>query len=485
MKKLSCLMLGASFMFCIFAQSITWETLIPFESDDDGPVGIDITDTGEIIVAYYTNGPNESVWVEDSLAHSPVTKVARLNPTGIFNRIEDHGHLFNHNVTGIGRTEKGYSLLGNYLTSMFQYGTWQYPSSTLLIGFGESEIDTIEYKNDDLRHYKSRTIKTSTDYEPLVIISKIPFPGMAGGITEDFVIDLKDSLILNSGHVSIPDSIDFEKGSFYLNDIDITAEKGLFLTGRMISPEGYDDHLVYLISMDDKRNVLWENYNFVYSDVYRYYHSVSHTQGGGCIAGAYSAGNHLMKYDSEGIFEYSIGPYPGSLLYNHTEFIYHIGNNEYLFKIKGSDTVYKITDTGIELIEDWSLAIEGIKTVRAVENGFIAAGVKDGNIWIRGFDATTGIEDISGVPSVTTLYQNYPNPFNPVTQIRFALAKTADVKLSVYNIAGQIVAELVNGKKKSGFHTVFFNGEKLNSGVYYYILEVDGIAQSRRMLLIK
>jgi hypothetical protein len=83
------------------------------------------------------------------------------------------------------------------------------------------------------------------------------------------------------------------------------------------------------------------------------------------------------------------------------------------------------------------------------------------------------------------LYQNYPNPFNPVTKIKFALAKTADVKLSVYNINGQKVAKLLNEKMKSGFHSVFFDGEILNSGVYYYVLEVEGITQSRRMLLIK
>jgi hypothetical protein len=102
---------------------------------------------------------------------------------------------------------------------------------------------------------------------------------------------------------------------------------------------------------------------------------------------------------------------------------------------------------------------------------------------------TCGIEDnddafVAGERGFE-LYQNYPNPFNPVTQIKFALSKSADVKLYVYNMAGQKVVELVNGKMKSGFHTVFFDGEKLNSGVYYYVLEVEGITQSRRMLLIK
>jgi hypothetical protein len=83
------------------------------------------------------------------------------------------------------------------------------------------------------------------------------------------------------------------------------------------------------------------------------------------------------------------------------------------------------------------------------------------------------------------LYQNYPNPFNPVTQIKFALTKTADVKLSVYNISGQKVAELANGSKQAGTHTVDFDGSKLNSGIYYYTLEVEGKAITKKMVLTK
>jgi hypothetical protein len=291
--------------------------------------------------------------------------------------------------------------------------------------------------------------------------------------------------MIHSDHISVPDTIDFEKGSFDVSDIDVSSENGTILTGRMINPAGYDDHLVYLIRMDTESNVLWENYHFIWTDVYRYYFSVSHTPDGGCIAGAYSDANYLMKYNSEGNLEYSLGPYPGSLLYNYVEFIHFIGNNEYLFKIKGNNTVYKIIDTGTGLIEDWCVELEGLKAVRAVENGFVAAGVREGNIWIKRFDATTGIEDTSGLPSVTVLHQNYPNPFNPVTQLKFDLAKTCNVKLSIYNVNGQKIAELADGIRNAGFHDVEFDGSRLNSGVYYYTLEVDSKSMTKRMLMVK
>ncbi|MBU4487437.1 MAG: T9SS type A sorting domain-containing protein [Candidatus Delongbacteria bacterium] len=83
------------------------------------------------------------------------------------------------------------------------------------------------------------------------------------------------------------------------------------------------------------------------------------------------------------------------------------------------------------------------------------------------------------------LYQNYPNPFNPSTQIKFAIAKTAVVKLSVYNINGQLVSELAKGVKNAGCHIVDFDGRDLNSGVYYYTLSVDGKNITKKMIILK
>jgi hypothetical protein len=89
------------------------------------------------------------------------------------------------------------------------------------------------------------------------------------------------------------------------------------------------------------------------------------------------------------------------------------------------------------------------------------------------------------IPEKTVLHQNYPNPFNPATQIKFDLAKTGNVKLSIYNVSGQKIAELADGIRNAGFHTVEFNGSRLNSGVYYYNLEVDGKNITKKMVLTK
>jgi hypothetical protein len=101
--------------------------------------------------------------------------------------------------------------------------------------------------------------------------------------------------------------------------------------------------------------------------------------------------------------------------------------------------------------------------------------------------ATTGIDEQNSLilPEKITLFHNYPNPFNPVTQIRFALAEKTDISLNVYNTAGQKVAGLASGTFQSGSHTVDFDGGRLNSGVYYYTLEADGKALTKKMILLK
>ncbi|MDY0016452.1 MAG: kelch repeat-containing protein [Candidatus Delongbacteria bacterium] len=118
--------------------------------------------------------------------------------------------------------------------------------------------------------------------------------------------------------------------------------------------------------------------------------------------------------------------------------------------------------------------------------GYIVTGQTDDGyvkeLW--SYTVETGITEAL-LPEETVLYQNYPNPFNPVTQIRFALSKIAEVKLDVYNISGQRVAELASGTLNAGHYAVDFDGSRFNSGLYYYTLEVDGKAITREMVLTK
>jgi len=103
--------------------------------------------------------------------------------------------------------------------------------------------------------------------------------------------------------------------------------------------------------------------------------------------------------------------------------------------------------------------------------------------------STTEVEDngnTEGTPQNYILLQNYPNPFNPNTNIEFEIKKDSKVKLTVYNLLGQEVAELVNGDINAGTHKVEFNGANLASGIYVYRLEADNkFTETRKMVLMK
>ncbi len=81
------------------------------------------------------------------------------------------------------------------------------------------------------------------------------------------------------------------------------------------------------------------------------------------------------------------------------------------------------------------------------------------------------------------LEQNYPNPFNPSTTIRFSLTHRANVKLTIYNLLGEKVAELVRGEIDAGNHEVHFNASNLASGVYYCRILAGTLTQVRSMVL--
>jgi hypothetical protein len=96
-----------------------------------------------------------------------------------------------------------------------------------------------------------------------------------------------------------------------------------------------------------------------------------------------------------------------------------------------------------------------------------------------------GLTDGAEIPSRFRLAQNYPNPFNPTTMIHFDLSRADKVTLKVYNIIGQQVATLVDGKLQAGTYQVPFDADNLASGVYFYKLSSSVQSETRKMVLLK
>ena len=95
------------------------------------------------------------------------------------------------------------------------------------------------------------------------------------------------------------------------------------------------------------------------------------------------------------------------------------------------------------------------------------------------------IEAIVELPKKFVLYQNYPNPFNPLTTIEFDIAEDVDVRLEIFNLRGQKVAELINGKLEAGRYSVVVDFKDMPSGVYFYILRAGNFVGVKKMVLMK
>jgi len=97
-----------------------------------------------------------------------------------------------------------------------------------------------------------------------------------------------------------------------------------------------------------------------------------------------------------------------------------------------------------------------------------------------------GVEKNSGVvPNGFELAQNYPNPFNPSTVINFSIPLKGTVNLSVFNLLGQKVTELVNEELSAGSYNFSFDASSLSSGIYVYSIQVNDFVETKKMMLLK
>jgi hypothetical protein len=103
----------------------------------------------------------------------------------------------------------------------------------------------------------------------------------------------------------------------------------------------------------------------------------------------------------------------------------------------------------------------------------------------------TGNEDlVIVIPAANFLGNNYPNPFNPSTTFQFGLKQAQNVKITIYNVRGQVVKTLVNGMTPAGIHNIVWNGKDNNnraiaSGMYFYKMETNDYSKVKKTILLK
>ena len=97
----------------------------------------------------------------------------------------------------------------------------------------------------------------------------------------------------------------------------------------------------------------------------------------------------------------------------------------------------------------------------------------------------TEVEKTSNPSQFRLALNNYPNPFNPVTKIVYTVPRRGRVMLTVYNVLGQKVAQLVDEVKPAGEYSLLFDAVSMNSGVYLCRLDAGGEQITRKLLLMR
>jgi 6-phosphogluconolactonase (cycloisomerase 2 family) len=97
---------------------------------------------------------------------------------------------------------------------------------------------------------------------------------------------------------------------------------------------------------------------------------------------------------------------------------------------------------------------------------------------------------IAGLPTNYAISQNYPNPFNPVTTIRYQIPEDVQVRITVHNLLGQVVATLVDEQLLAGYYSKIWDGQnhaglRVASGVYLYRIQAGNFIKTKKMLLLK
>jgi uncharacterized protein (TIGR02145 family) len=161
-------------------------------------------------------------------------------------------------------------------------------------------------------------------------------------------------------------------------------------------------------------------------------------------------------------------------------------------RIAGENTEIEVMNTYQTLTISYDLVLdagEHMNWVLSTENGkeYILEGTDE---IIVPTEETFTLERKAIIPIAYTLHQNYPNPFNPITSLRYDLPEQAQVTLTVYDLMGREVTQLINTIQEAGYKSVQWNatdtfGKPVSAGVYLYQIRAGEFVQTKKMVLLK
>jgi hypothetical protein len=242
---------------------------------------------------------------------------------------------------------------------------------------------------------------------------------------------------------SKPQQPTFSPDRFTVPAVD-TANRLIYMAG------GTTFHVVDM----DTREVMWDVFGRVFGVSPTVYDGTVYTIRG-AILRAYDGrtGDSLWAYRCPEYFISGIVHYDPELIGSE---YYPIVANGHLYA-SSCDSIYAFDLKNYELV--WTYPVAGHISI-AHEQLYVSSW--DGVVHAFGpgpTDVEEGEEIEIVLPSEFTLNQNYPNPFNASTRIDYSLTRAVNVKITIYNILGETVRELVDEYKPAGEYMVIWNGK--------------------------
>ena len=214
--------------------------------------------------------------------------------------------------------------------------------------------------------------------------------------------------------------------------------------------------------------------------------SAAHNNAFGAPAVFVGHGAGFRKYDFTGTDIFS------SASYTKTDYTKATGHIDSL-QTGGVNKMFAGSNVDGDKYGEVILAYQGVSDSVMVAGSYS----KNHRTFIRvlewtGESTALSVKDIVLItPEDYKLNQNYPNPFNPTTSIEYTLPIANQISITIYNIMGQEVANVLPLQDKpAGTHRVTWNGldrqgNKVASGTYFYTMRYGNFVKTKQMTLMK
>ena len=289
-------------------------------------------------------------------------------------------------------------------------------------------------------------------------ISLVPGWNMIGSITQEVSVDA----ISDPGDIIVPGTVYGFNGS-YNNATMITPGKGYWInasaSGDITLSSGSAKIRSSQFSSLSEANIISFNGCELYfgvpiSDEKRSSYSLPPKPPSGAFDARFS--NGLKAMDNTGTIE---------LMNNADDLTIH----------------FQIAEKNQEKGQQWFLT---------AKNGDVYDLEGSGEIVINGYVNGFTLTKAETIPTSFSLSQNYPNPFNPVTSIGYTVPEEMYVTISIYNLIGQKIVDLVSEVQQKGHHKVMWDSKDaksnlVSSGVYFYSITAGDYTALKKMVLMK